>query len=299
MLKYKITVFTPTYNRSYIIKKLYDSLSAQTFRNFEWVVVDDGSTDDTQRLFQQWINEGKISIRYIYKNNGGKHRAINEGLKAANGDIFVPVDSDDQLTNDALEKINIWFNDIKNEKMIVGIVANRGYTPTQTVNSFFAESYLDKPLNEMKSYTEDNKYVLGGERLIAFYTEVHRTYPFPSFDGENFMTEAVVYNRIAHDGKMMRFYNDIICLSEYHDDGLTKQGDAIYKNNPLGYGLWIKEELMFDNTSLFHRISAYYKFTCDLCQLYSVEFIAKCLNLATWKIKLLHKVHVIKQKLSK
>ena len=102
----RITVFTPTYNRSYIIERLYHSLKRQTFRDFEWIVIDDGSTDDTELRFTQIQNDSNdFPIHYIKTANGGKHRAINKGVTRASGELFYIVDSDDFLPDDALEII--------------------------------------------------------------------------------------------------------------------------------------------------------------------------------------------------
>ena len=105
----KITVFTPTYNRAYIIENLYRSLQRQTVKDFEWLVIDDGSTDNTQELFDKWISEeNAFPIRYYKQRNGGKCRAINRALDLAQGELFFTVDSDDYLTKDALEKVMRW-----------------------------------------------------------------------------------------------------------------------------------------------------------------------------------------------
>ena len=102
--KHKITVFTPTYNRAYILENLYRSLQRQTCKTFEWLVVDDGSADNTKELFERWQQEDNFfPIRYVKQENGGKCRAINQGLKLADGELFFTVDSDDYLTDDALE----------------------------------------------------------------------------------------------------------------------------------------------------------------------------------------------------
>jgi glycosyltransferase involved in cell wall biosynthesis len=102
-----ITIFTPTYNRAYSLRRLYDSLCKQTSNDFEWLVVDDGSTDDTENLINSFIADGKVDIRYFKQANGGKHRAINFGVREARGELFFIVDSDDQVTPDAVEWIEI------------------------------------------------------------------------------------------------------------------------------------------------------------------------------------------------
>lgn len=296
MYKYRITVFTPTYNRAYIIGKLYQSLCAQSFTDFEWLIVDDGSDDDTEEMVKDWQLKSHFCIRYFKTENGGKHRAINYGLDKAEGELFFTMDSDDELTFDALEKVDKWFAEIVGKPELCGVVANKGLAKEYTPNAIFKEPYLDKSWLETYSYLESGKQVLGGERAIIFYTDIHKKYHFPEFNGEKFITEAVVYNRIAHDGYKLRFYNDIIWVYEYQEDGLTKAGNSIFIRNPLGYGLWIKEKAQFNNYSLREKIKIYYQFTCDLLPTYDLTKIAECLNVPNWIIKILYLVHVIRGK---
>ena len=105
-----ITVLTPTYNRAKLLDRLYQSLCQQTYQDFEWIVVNDGSKDDTDEVVQSFIAEKKINILYIKQENGGKHRAINRGVKEAKGKLFFTIDSDDCLTKDAVEKVIKWQN---------------------------------------------------------------------------------------------------------------------------------------------------------------------------------------------
>ena len=141
---HKITVFTPTYNRAYILENLYRSLQRQSFTDFEWLVVDDGSSDGTKALLERWQKEDNpFPIRYCYKENGGKCRAINYGLKLAQGELFFTVDSDDYLTDDALEKVALWESALPKDQKFCGIVANGGHSPTETPNTRFEEAYLD------------------------------------------------------------------------------------------------------------------------------------------------------------
>ena len=119
-----ITVFTPTYNRGYIISELYESLTQQTFKNFEWLIVDDGSSDETESIINQVIKENKINIKYKKQKNSGKHVAINNGVSDASGELFFIVDSDDYLSSDALEKLEKRFQDIKHNSEVAGIFIN-------------------------------------------------------------------------------------------------------------------------------------------------------------------------------
>lgn len=300
MYKYRITLFTPTYNRAYIIENLYNSIKNQTFKDFEWLVVDDGSTDNTEELFKKWQDEDNdFLIRYYKTPNGGKHRAINRGLDLAEGEIFFTMDSDDTLTEEALEKVDLWFNEIKDIPYMAGIIANRGYTEYETINPPFKEDFLDKTMLDMYTYHENGEYVLNGERAIVFYTDIHKKYRFPEYDGENFMTECVVYNRMANDGYKMRFYKDIIWVFEYLEDGLTKSGTSIFLKNPRGYGLSLKEKAQFLGDSLLKKLKMYYTFTCDLSNLYNTKIIAKCISAPRFLIAFFKKVHDVRMVIKK
>src|SRR5690554_1545966 len=117
-----LTVFTPTYNRGYIIEKLYESLNHQTNKNFEWLVIDDGSTDDTSKIFDKILKKDhEYQIRYIKKENGGKHTAANLALDLAEGEIFFVVDSDDVLTANAVERVFYYYNQIKDDSSFCGV----------------------------------------------------------------------------------------------------------------------------------------------------------------------------------
>ena len=277
--KYKITLFTPTYNRAYILDTLYRSVQRQTYRNFEWIIMDDGSTDNTEELVRSWMEDGNdFPIRFYKVPNGGKCRAINRGLELAEGELFFTMDSDDYLTDDALEKVALWFDNLDSDEDIQGIVSNRGYCANKTANYLFSENYLDKPLLDIYTFTRDGKQVFDGERAFVFYTNFHRKYPYPEFPGENFLGEAVVWNRMAADGYKMRFYNDIIWVFDYKEDGLTKAGSSIFLKNPRGYGLLLREKALFLHWSKKDVLKMWYTFTCDLSSIYTSRQIAEYID---------------------
>ncbi len=254
----KLTVFTPTYNRAYLLDRLYRSLQRQSFRDFEWLIVDDGSTDSTEALVNGWLGENNaFPICYYKQSNGGKCRAINRGLALAAGELFLVVDSDDFLTDDALEKIDRWEKALPKGERYCGVSGNLGISAEKTTNTLFQNGFYNGSLLDRYKNVD-------GERAFAFYTEIHRRYAYPTFAGETFMTEAVAYNRMAHDGYKMRFFNDIICVYEYREDGLTKAGNRLFLQNPRGYGLWLREKEAFTENSVLDKLRLWYAFYCEM-----------------------------------
>ena len=268
----KLTIFTPTYNRAYIIENLYRSLQRQTCTDFEWLVVDDGSSDNTAELFEIWQKEANpFPVRYYRQENGGKCRAINRGLDLAAGELFFTVDSDDYLTDDAVEKVISWVAALPEGENYCGVAGNLGVSPEQTPNRIFTGSYLDG--TALDRYGE-----IDGERAMVFYTDIHRKYLYPVFSGERFMTEAVSWNRMAADGYKVRFFNDIIWIYEYQEGGLTKAGSRLFLDNPRGYGLWLREKAEFSQATAEKKFRMYYTFTCDLFERLSPKEIAACID---------------------
>ena len=283
----KLTICTPTFNRAYILPKLYDSLNNQSCSSFEWLIIDDGSSDNTEEIVSSWLKkENNFPIRYYKKQNGGKCSAINYGLDLSQGELFLVIDSDDTVTHNAVEIVINLEKTINNKEQFCGVAFNLGLTKDNTPNKTFNDEYKDGSL--LERYTE-----FDGERAFAFYTEVHKKYKYPLFENEKFMTEAVVWNRIANDGYKMRFSNDIICIYEYRDDGLTKAGNSIFINNPHGYGLWLKEKDIFMNKSFSDKLKTYYSFTCELKDKYDDKLIAECIDIPVILVKALKLINKI------
>ena len=143
-MKNMISVFTPTYNRGYIIDKLYQSLLEQTDKDFEWIVIDDGSKDETEEYFETIMkNDNPFPIYYQKVPNGGKHRAINKGVSLANGEMFFIVDSDDYLLPFAIERIKQWFETLDDSKKWAGVSGLRGHAQNQVIGGSNSENYID------------------------------------------------------------------------------------------------------------------------------------------------------------
>lgn len=285
----KITVFTPTYNRGYIIENLYKSLQRQTFTDFEWLVVDDGSKDNTEELFDVWKKgDNNFNIRYYKKENGGKHRAINYALKIIKSPYVFIVDSDDILTNDAILTINSWIDTIDDEN-IAAVSGLKGYNLNQPIGdiSFFSgNNYIDV------SNLERDKLNMNFDMAEVYKTSILKKYPFPEYDGENFITEGIVWDRIAHDGYQIRWFNKIIYICDYLDDGLTKSGRKILIDNPKGYAQYVNQNIDYKNMNLKQRILSYYDYYLDMKCKYSLKEIANYLNISS--ILLRFSIYLIK-----
>lgn len=299
--QYKITVFTPTYNRAYIIETLYRSLQRQSYHDFEWLVVDDGSGDNTRELFESWQQEeNPFPIRYFRQENGGKCRAINKGLELAQGELFFTVDSDDYLTDDALEKVAAWDAELPDKEQYCGFVGNRGTTPTETPNRLFEGGYLDGTALDRYTMYKGGQGVVDGERAYVFYTDLHRKYLYPEFPGEKFLTEAVTWDLMAHDGYKLRFYNDIIWIWEYKPDGLTRAGYKVFLDNPQGTGLFFRQKAEFLRYSLKDKLLLWYGYATDAMDRCTNGQIAEFIDMPLWLVcvmRWLHQaVHTVRKK---
>lgn len=240
-----ITVFTATYNREYLIGQLYQSLLSQTSYDFEWLIVDDGSTDSTDELIRQWKNNlNPFPIQYIQQKNGGKHRAINRGVQEAKGDAFFIVDSDDYLIDNAIQLIEDWWKNIASDSSLAGVSGLKANKDMSVVgDAVVFDGYVDA------TNLERPRYGLNGDKAEVYKTAILRKYPFPEFEGEKFLTEAVVWDKIAYDGYKIRWYNQIIYICEYREDGLTHQGMNIFFQNPKGWWLYMRQSSLFSGKS--------------------------------------------------
>ena len=231
-----LTIFTPAYNRGYCIDKLYQSLISQTDKNFEWIVVDDGSTDSTQQLIESFIEEGKIDVRYYRQDNGGKHTAINRGVANARGEFFFIVDSDDYLTPTAVEDILGYASQIADNKSFAGVSGLR-IRPDGTPIS----RGINAPAIDATSIDIRFKHNITGDLAEVFKTSVMRKYPFPVFADERFVPEALIWNRIAADGLKLRVFNKGIYYCEYLPDGLTASITRARAKSPKASAMYYAE----------------------------------------------------------
>lgn len=221
-----LTILTPTYNRKYIINKAYESLISQTNKNFEWLVIDDGSTDNTDELINKYIKENKIKIRYIYKKNGGKHTALNVGINNTKGDLILILDSDDYLSENAVEIVYKYWEKYKNNKNLCGMTFLRHLS-----NPFYKEKLFEECVSNMIDFKYNNNNL--ADMCEVMRTDILKKYPYPEFPGERFLSEVIVTGEIAK--KYSTAYIPIeIYYTKYLEDGLSKNWFKLVVNNPLG-----------------------------------------------------------------
>jgi len=221
-----ITVFTATYNRAGMIEKVWRSLVEQEFGEMEWVVVDDGSSDETMEVIKRLNGKSDFEIRYKWKENGGKHTAINEGVRMARGELFVMVDSDDELERGALNNIyDVWCR-VK-DKSIGGVAGVMRDSKGVRIGTGIGCSELISDSVEIRA-----KYKVDGDLMEVFRTDVLREFPFPEIDGERFCPEQLVWYRIAQRYKLL-FTNNVWCVRDYIDGGLTERIVKVRRESPV------------------------------------------------------------------
>lgn len=212
----KLTVFTPVYNRAYIISNLYQSLCRQSSTEFEWLIVDDGSTDNIDALINGFIAEKKVDIRYFKQANGGKHRAINRGVDEARGEMFFIVDSDDYLTDDAVEWIIRKSSEILGDDSFAGISGLRVKPDGSKIGGENDFTQIDADAISIRV-----KNHVTGDLAEIYKTDILRQFPFPDIPGEKFCSEGLIWNRIAMTGLKLRYCYQPLYVCEYLGDGLT------------------------------------------------------------------------------
>lgn len=227
----ELTIVTPTYNRAHTLSRLYESLKKQTNKSFIWMIIDDGSTDNTKELIDKYIKENVIDINYVYKQNGGKASALNKSLDIAKTLYIVCLDSDDYFTENAVELSLKLLNQEKNNELCCGFFAIRSNPDGTTMNG-------EKIPQNSKYMTIKDLYNNGfNAELICFYkTEMAKKYRFPVFKNEKFISPTWFQYTITND-YYFRTSIDNICICEYYDDGLTKNKKQIIMKNPKGYTL--------------------------------------------------------------
>lgn len=248
-----ISILTPTYNRGKLLLPLYDSLKNLTFKDFEWLIVDDGSEDDTEQYALSWIahniENAEFPIRYIKKSNGGKHTAINRGVREANGELILILDSDDTLPADSLATIAQYYEQCKGYKDCAGVCGLMAHHDGQLIGTGFPKDPMYESALQFRYVEKGN---VTGDLLEVYKTSVMREFPFPEIENEKFCPESLVWNRIANKYKLFCF-NKVIYYRDYLEGGLTSKIVRIRMNSPIASTMTYAEMLDY-NISLKWKV---------------------------------------------
>lgn len=242
MSKKNISIITATHNRSKLLSRLYESLKKQTNRSFEWIVIDDDSSDDTWNVLNQFDTDF-FEIKKEHIPHGGKHRALNRGILLAEGQLTFIVDDDDWLVPDAVEtilKYHAIYGDLPD---ICGYSFLREYPNGEINTNEFSENIVIASYVQARVNSKARNVV--GDRAEVYFTDILKENPFPAFEGEYFYFEDGLWVRLSEKYKMVHI-NVAIYVCDYLPDGLTNNGRKNKISSPKG---------MIDRTSVFLNTS--------------------------------------------
>lgn len=242
----KLTIFTPTYNRAYTLHKCYESLKLQTNQDFKWLIIDDGSSDNTKELVQKWIDEKQLDITYHYQENQGMHGAHNTAYELIDTELNVCIDSDDYMPKDAVEKILNYWKEHKSDDL-AGIIGLDVYENGDVIGTKLPDNLESETLFDLYQ-----KHKVKGDKKIVYRTDLSRQYPYPLFEGERYVGLAYKYYKIDQTHKL-GLLNEVLCIVEYMEDGSSKNMLHQYKRNPKGFAFYRIENLKNPKASLIYK----------------------------------------------
>ena len=232
-----LTVLTPAYNRAHTIGRTYESLCRQTCKDFEWLVVDDGSTDNTKELVEGWIKENKIPIRYIYQQNQGMHGAHNTAYANITTELNTCIDSDDFMPDDAVENIVSFWKENGSDKY-AGIIGLDQMESGEIIGTDFPDDIVETTLQDF--YLKGGK----GDKKLVYRTDVITKYPpYPLFEGERYVGLAYKYMLIDQDYTLLTLNKPLVTV-EYQADGSSYNMFKQYWRNPKGFAFYRKAEMV-------------------------------------------------------
>jgi len=233
-----LTVFTPTYNRAYCLHKCYESLVQQSNQDFLWLIIDDGSGDNTKELVESWIKDNKIAIQYHYQENLGMHGGHNAAYRLIETPLNVCIDSDDSIAEGAVQKILDSWQLIKDEPKFAGLVALDEDQDGKLIGTKIPEH-----IKETTLYDLYNSHGVLGDKKLVYKTEVVKQYPaYPIFEGERFVPLGYLYQLIDQDYKLLPL-NEVLCVVEYMTDGSSMNMLKQYRRHPRGFAFSRKSRM--------------------------------------------------------
>lgn len=273
----KLTIVTSTYNRAYTLGKLYDSILQNLNSNFqiEWLIMDDGSTDNTKDLIQEYINQNEIQVKYFHQENQGKMQALNNVIEFATGDLIVEIDSDDYFLENAFKTIEEKYEEVKNDNTLYAMVFPRLLIngESRVIN----EDGLKTTMFELYL-----KHGLIGDSTLVFIANIRKQYKHKLENGEKFITEARMYNEMDLKYKIV-YFKEKISVTEYLEDGYSKNINKQLFKNPYGYYKYYEQMFKFklneiDMKNKLHILKHYILFSYITKQKHPIKNVTGILN---------------------
>lgn len=245
-MKKRITVFTPTYNRAHLLHNCYESLLSQSNKSFKWLIIDDGSSDNTKEVVDEWIKENKIEIKYVYKENGGLHTGYNKAIELLDTELSVCIDSDDWLAEEAIDRI-LTFWDENKEDDCAGLIGLDIKENGEIVGQKLPEvKKVDPMLLTAGPNIGDKKYVIR--------TDVYKTVaPMPVFKGEKNFNPHYMVLKLSEKYKFL-IYNEPLCIVDYQVDGMSANIFKQYLNSSKSFQEYRRLIISLNNTPFIYRV---------------------------------------------
>lgn len=246
---YRLTIFTPAYNRRETLKRTYKSLCDQSNREFEWLIVDDGSTDNTGELVQQWIKENKIAIRYIYKENGGLHTGYSVAIENTESELCMCIDSDDFLPANSVEIILGLWEKHKTPDLAGIIGLDYEIKWKKPIGGYFKKA--DIILRYVEIFTKLRHFF--DVKIVSRTAFLKPFVPLPTFNGEKNFNPSILYYKVNPDYKYY-ITNNILCFYDYQDDGMTSSIYRQYVNSPYSFAEMRKVRIAYPYESIVRKV---------------------------------------------
>ena len=236
-MKMKLSILTATYNRANYLPKLYESIKENLKYKItpEWIIVDDGSTDETKNIVEEFIKENRIIIKYMYQKNSGKMSAINEAVKMATGDLIVDCDSDDYFSDNGFEIIEKNAEKLLKDEELYGMAFLKKEENGKISGKEFSQKEYKTTMLDLY-FKED----IGGEKILVYNGKIRKKYSHQLEHNEKFITEARMYHKMDEKYKLLAI-NEVVEIGSYIEDGYTKNINKTFKENPYGYYMYFKE----------------------------------------------------------
>jgi glycosyltransferase involved in cell wall biosynthesis len=233
-----LTIFTPTYNRATMLPYLYNSLKRQSNKDLKWLIVDDGSSDNTKELVQSWINEDKLDIKYVFQENAGMVAAHNTAHYLIDTFLNVCIDSDDYMTDNAVEKIlNMWEQKGGDEYM--GIVGLDSYKNGKIIGTMLPDIRACR-FSELYA-----KYKIKGDKKYVLRTDLIKSMlPYPTIKNEKFPAPSYLYLKLEEKYNFL-ILNEVLCVVEYLPDGNSMNKIKQYKQSPNAFAVYRKAKMEY------------------------------------------------------